>query len=245
MWKPNGSNGETLCSHLHIQNTAVFSSGVAAIRAQLGARTPSQLAEVDAIKPMFAVCYLNTLSQGGNHRRRYYTFIINDLSDGFDTAARHADQRCSRRCDYSCALWAAAIRRCQLSSVTRVFFLFFFPWQTGRLNTSLARSQRWSERERENRGNFYRQCWSDGRPRSWKSCNFLHQPIMLVFLYYLEQWRWRVKGERFDVEDMKNAFCCTVPPDKWDWGKSFVYWSTQSSARVLCKNLTFHCAWSH
>lgn len=104
MWKPNGSNGETLCSHLHIQNTAVFSSGVAAIRAQLGARTPSQLAEVDAIKPMFAVCYLNTLSQGGNHRRRYYTFIINDLSDGFDTAARHADQRCSRRCDYSCAL---------------------------------------------------------------------------------------------------------------------------------------------
>lgn len=194
--------------------------------------------EVRVIKPMFAVCYLNTLTQNGNHRQEYHIFIIDGL---FWWLWRRGTMH------RSLLLLLILLFICSLScchSTTRVvvddtcFSGKSFDWTQVWLGPTAAPPARLTLARqlvrgevatRESRQLFPRRCGNTSQGSdncvAYERAATLASAHRISFSLLSGTTVRGVKGESFDVEKMKNRFCCRVWPDKQDCGKSFVYWS--------------------
>lgn len=210
--------------------------------------------EVHMIKPMFAVCYLNTrksqarvsyihywwsfwwLWQSGTIRRSLLLFVVVDF--------------------FFCI---CSLSRCHSTTRVVVDDTCFF-WQIIWVNTGLAGSRaRFALARRlvtevkwENHGNFCRFS-SPLRKRErrevttvslMKEVQLLHQPIILVFLYYLEQlWgEWKVKAlmwEKWEIDSVASFALISKTAAK------VLFIDHSGFLPGFAVNFTFHCAWLH
>lgn len=151
--------------------------------------------EVRMIKPMFAVCYLNTLTQNRNQKREYHILIINGICfDNFDTASLSSTMHRSQLlllmwlfiCFLSCchfdgtSCWMIWLNtgpaRSHSSSTRQVYTWHVSSSQRGTGNEGTAAtfpaSRNGGARSlwgNTNRGKWQLSCL-------WKSCNFYISP---------------------------------------------------------------------
>lgn len=223
--------------------------------------------EVRMIKPMFAVCYLNTLTQNRNQKREYHILIINGIFLITLTqrlsAAQCTDHNYCCWCDYLFAFWVAAILTAQVvvgdtgflandltehrpGSVTQQLH------PPGlHLARQLVKEGNW---EWENRGNFSRfpqrrrhaHC-EETQTEGSDNCLAYERAATFTSAHHISfsllsgTILRRLKGESFDVEKMKKD--CVVRLGlitSNSVAKVFIFLFTDHSSCLECKSNWFN-----